>query len=337
MVDKIDVAKFFENQEDRVLIDVRTPAEYEQGHIAGAHNLPLFSNEERAIVGTIYKKKSPEMAMLKGLEFVGEKLPTFVKIASKIAPRKKVAVYCWRGGKRSGSLSWLLDLAGFDVITIQGGYKAYRTFMFDFYQQPLLINTVGGRTGTGKTEIIHHLKDLGEQVVDLEGIAHHKGSAFGALGEQKQPTVEHFENILFNTLIKLDLSKKVWVENESRSIGRVFIPHGFWDNMKRGRLINIEIPYEERIERSVTDYKDYPKDELIAIFKLIEKRLGGQLCQAAIEALNKDDYKKAAEIALIYYDKSYQFSLENNITIDKHYLVFNHSNMLEIAKEVMKY
>lgn len=336
MVEKIEVEQLFDYQKDRVVIDVRTPAEFEQGHIIGAYNIPLFSNDERAIVGTIYKKQNPEKALLKGLDLVGKKLPLFVKRAQKLAPNKKIVVYCWRGGKRSGSMSWLLDLAGFDVKTIQGGYKAYRTFITENFKQPLLLNILGGKTGTGKTEILHYLKSLGEQIIDLEGLAHHKGSAFGALGEAEQPTVEHFENKLFHALRSLDTKSPIWVENESRGIGKIFIPQGFWDNMKNGTLYNVAIPYSERLNRSVNDYQKYPKDMLIEVFKSIEKKLGGQHCQAAIDALQKNNYQKAAEIALVYYDKSYQYSLEKNPAKNKKFLEFNHANMLEIAKTIIQ-
>lgn len=337
MVERIAINQLFDYQKDWIVIDVRTPAEFEQGHIIGAYNIPLFSNDERAIVGTIYKKESPEKALLKGLDLVGKKLPFFVKKAQRIAPNRKVIVYCWRGGKRSGSFSWLLDLAGFDVKTIQGGYKAYRSFILQFFQQPLTLNIIGGKTGTGKTEILHHLKDLGEQVIDLEQLANHKGSAFGALGEKPQPSVEHFENILFHNLRQLDCQKEIWVENESRSVGKVFIPQGFWDNMKKGQLLNIEIPYKDRLDRSINDYQKYPKESLIDVFKTIEKKLGGQHSQAAIEALQKSNYQKAAEIALVYYDKSYQYSLEKNPAVQKSFLEFDHADSLEIAKTIIQF
>jgi tRNA 2-selenouridine synthase len=336
-LEKINIADYLEYHKEWVLIDVRTPAEFAQGHIIGANNIPLFSNDERAIVGTIYKKQSPEKALLKGLELVGKKLPFFIKKAKKLAPHKNVVLYCWRGGKRSGSVSWLLSFAGFNVKILSGGYKAYRTFLFDCFNQPLQIQVVGGKTGTGKTEILHHLKNLEAQVIDLEGLAHHKGSAFGALGEEAQPSVEQFENLLFNSLYELDKSKPIWVENESRSIGRVFIPQGFWDSMKKGCLHNIEIPHNERLTRTVKDYQKFPKEALIEVFKTIEKKLGGQHCLAAISALQKNDYRKAAEIALVYYDKTYQYGLEQNPTAEKNFFQFNHADMQIIAKALLEF
>jgi tRNA 2-selenouridine synthase len=335
-VERINIEQLFDYQQDSVIIDVRTPAEFEQGHIIGAVNLPLFTNEERAIVGTAYKRQSPDNALLKGLDLVGKKLSFFIKKARKLAPQKRVIVHCWRGGKRSGSMAWLLDLAGFDVVVLAGGYKAYRTHVQAAFDVPLQLNVIGGRTGTGKTEVLFHLNNLGAQVIDLEGLANHKGSAFGALGEAAQPKTEHFENLLFDKIRHLDLSKKIFIENESRGIGSVFLPQGFWDNMKKGRLINIEIPYDLRVLRSTKDYEKYPKEELIAVFKNIEKKLGGQHCQAAIEALQQNNYAAAAEIALVYYDKTYQHSLEQNPTLDVQFLTFDHADMKEIAKFLTK-
>jgi tRNA 2-selenouridine synthase len=331
-VEKIDIEQLFELQKDRVIIDVRTPAEFAQGHISGAYNLPLFTDEERVVVGTIYKKQSPEKALLKGLEFTGKKMPTYIKQARKIAPDKKLIVHCWRGGKRSGSMAWLLDLAGFDVVTIEGGYKAYRTFIHNFFEKPFHFKVLGGKTGTGKTEILKKLESCGEQIIDLEGLANHKGSAFGALGQQPQPITEIFENLLFDCLKMLDSTKPIWVENESRGIGRVFIPQGIWNQMRKSVLHIVEIPHELRLIRSVNDYRSDNKSELMAVFEKIERKLGGKNCQEAIRALEHDDYKTAAEIALVYYDKTYQFSQDRSSFSAIHHFNFDHADMMEIAR-----
>ena len=331
-LEKINIAQLFELQKDRVVIDVRTPAEFEQGHINGAFNLPLFTNEERVVVGTIYKKQSPEKALLKGLEFTGKKMAAYIKMARKIAPDKKLIVHCWRGGKRSGSMAWLLDLAGFDVVTIEGGYKAYRSYVHDFFEKPFQFKVLGGKTGSGKTEILQHLESCGSQIIDLEGIANHKGSAFGALGQPPQPFTEHFENMLFEKLRALDPKRPIWVENESRGIGKVFIPQGIWDQMRRSELYIVEIPHELRLLRSVSDYRSDNRDELIAVFQKIERKLGGKQCQEAIRALEQDDYHKAAEIALVYYDKTYQFSQDRSTFSKIIQYAFDHADMLQIAE-----
>lgn len=295
----------------RVLLDVRTPAEFEQGHIPGAINLPLFSNEERAEVGTLYKQQSQEAAFLRGLDFVGGKMRTFVEKARTFAPHGRVMTHCWRGGQRSGSMSWLLDLAGLDVMTLNGGYKAYRRHILDtFGDRKLTILILGGHTGSGKTDILQQLRGQGEQIIDLEGIANHKGSAFGALGEAPQPTVEQFENDLFDAFCDIDPGRRVWLENESRAIGRVYIPQAFWAQMNAAPLVHLEIPLEVRVGRLVADYAGFPREALIDSFERIRKRLGGQHLQAAREALAGDDFESAARIALRYYDKAYGFFVE---------------------------
>ena len=313
MLKKVTIKEWLERKEtDRKLLDVRTPAEFEKGHIPGAISFPLFSNEERVEVGTLYKQVSPESAFLKGLDFVGPKMSGFIKEALKISPEKKICLHCWRGGKRSGSLSWLLSMAGFDVKIIEGGYKAYRrNARLDITEQPYQFYILGGRTGCGKTAILNAIAQK-EQTIDLERLANHKGSAFGALGEPPQPSVEQFENDLFCQLKKQDISKRIWFENESKSIGRVFIPEEFWRKMKAAPLINVERSFEERVQILVEVYAGFDAVELSESFVKITKRLGGQHVKTALEALANDDFSTAAAIALRYYDKAYQYMLENN-------------------------
>ncbi len=295
---------------DRVLIDVRTPAEFTKGHIPGAINLPLFSNEERAEVGTVYKQETPEKALLLGLDFVGGKMSRFVREAEKMAPDHQLIVHCWRGGKRSESMGWLLELAGFDVKILQGGYKAYRNFVLNSFEDiHIQLIILGGYTGSGKTEILKKLAEKGEVVLDLEGLAHHKGSSFGALGELPQPSVEQFENELLSTLQHLPKDALVWVENESRSIGRVYIPKGFWQVFQQSPLIHLDIPLETRVDRLVEEYGRFPKEALAEAFTRIRKRLGGQHLKLALDALEQGDLATAATIALRYYDKAYELTL----------------------------
>jgi tRNA 2-selenouridine synthase len=297
--------------QDEVFLDVRTPAEYERGHIPGALNLPLFSNEERAEVGTLYKQVNPEVAFLKGLEFAGARMRWYVEEALRLAPAKKVRLHCWRGGQRSGSLTWLLRQAGFEVLTLEGGYKAYRQFILEKMASPwhqLII--LGGYTGSDKTGILQAIQSAGEYVVDLEALAHHKGSSFGALGEHPQPTIEQFENDLFEALRKIPDGARLWLEDESRSIGKVYLPDGFWQLKCQTPIIKIEVPLRRRVQQLVEGYAAYPKTDLVDAFTRLQKKLGGQHLKAAVEALDADDYARAAEIALVYYDKAYQHSID---------------------------
>ncbi len=288
------------------IIDVRSPGEFTRGHIPSAHSLPLFSDEERAIVGTIYKQTGRDAAVLEGLRIVGPKLASIVEQSRAIAPGGRIGVHCWRGGERSGSVAWLLDKSGFaEVITLRRGYKAFRRHVLASFTAERSLLVLGGYTGTGKTETLGHLRELGEQAVDLEAIAHHKGSSFGAIGEEPQPTTEHFENLLWSELAKLDRSHPIWLEDESMMIGRVKIPDAFFERMRATQLFFADMPIEERAARLVIDYGKFPKEQLAEAVTRIEKRLGPQHAKAALQALEADDFFAVAMITLRYYDKTY--------------------------------
>ncbi|WKZ67441.1 MAG: tRNA 2-selenouridine(34) synthase MnmH [Flavobacteriales bacterium] len=293
------------------IIDVRSPQEFAQGHIPGAHSLPLFTDEERAIVGTLYKQKGRDAAVLEGLRAAGPKLAGMVSQARAIAPDGHIRVHCWRGGERSASVAWLLDKAGFpEVITLNGGYKAFRNHVLASFGDPPALRVLGGYTGTGKTETLAHLRALGEQVIDLEALAHHKGSSFGALGELPQPTSEHFENLLWDARRGMDPARTVWVEDESLMIGRCRIPQPFFDAMRSALLLFAEMPQEERAERLVAGYGSYPAEALAEAVKRIERRMGPQHCKEALAALRNGDLRTVAILTLTYYDKAYLRGLE---------------------------
>ena len=311
----INAISFLEYREHEFILDVRTPAEFSKGHIPGAINFPLFENEERAEVGTIYKQESPEAAMIKGLEIVGPKMASFVTKATEILKDKKALIHCWRGGKRSQSVSWLLNNAGFQTTCLKGGYKAYRKAVKAKLRSvdPQFL-VLGGKTGCGKTLILHELLKNGEQVIDLEGLANHKGSAFGWIGEHKQPSIEQFENDLWHRLSQMDLDKVIWLENESRSIGSVYLPDGFWEKMKSSTLINIEVPDQYRIKNLVNIYSMDNKEELCLSFGKIKKRLGIKNHDAAVEMVKNGQFAEAVSLALKYYDKTYSHLLAANET-----------------------
>ena len=200
------------------------------------------------------------------------------------------------------------------VTILNGGYKAYRSHALEYLTNTdFNLTILGGRTGSAKTPILHELEKLGEQVLDLEKLANHKGSAFGWIGEEEQPSTQQFENELFDKLRHFDPERRIWVENESKSIGRVFIPDGFWNRMKSAPLIHLEVPIEQRVSHLVSLYAgEEDRDALIQSFTKIERRLGGQNLKSAVAAVANGDYSEAAKIALIYYDKTYDYNLENN-------------------------
>lgn len=331
------VEEFIQKGRAGVLIDVRTPAEFELGHIDGAFNLPLFSNEERAEVGTIYKQVGKNEAIERGLEFVGPRMADMVRRAKELSGGRKLFVYCWRGGMRSGSVAWLLTTAGLKACRLEGGYKAYRA-SFDSIVAKFegKIKIVGGPTGGGKSEVLHHMQRLGEQVLDLEGLANHKGSVFGGLGLGKQPTTETFINRIHNMLRTFDPTRTLWCEGESKAIGSVFIPESFNNLMLQSHYIYMDVPKEYRVARLVRDYGNFSTEELSIAFDKISKRLGPQNAKQAKEAVCAGDMATAVDIALSYYDKSYRESIfsgrdNNNITE----IIFSNDDPFENAKKII--
>lgn len=288
------------------IIDVRSPGEFESGHIPGAVNIPLFSDEERADVGTVYKQKSQEKATELGYAYVKPKLESFISRSLEAAPDGDVTVHCWRGGMRSQAFGTHLSENGFEgVRIITGGYKAYRNHVLDEMGTPFTLNILGGYTGSGKTYMLHELKKLGEQVVDLEGLANHKGSAFGGIGQGEQPTVEQFENNLHREISKLNRENPIWVEDENHNIGSVKIPMPFFNQMRQARLYFTDIPKEERAKHLVTEYAECDSDKLAGSIHRISRRLGGLREKNAIDYLEEENYYESALITLAYYDKYY--------------------------------
>ncbi len=309
----VDIDDFLQ-LEDMRLTDVRSPGEFAIGHIPGAVNLPLFSDAERAAVGLSYKTEGPYEAMLKGLDLVGPKMSALVQNAYELTAFKKMAMYCWRGGKRSQSMAWLLNNAGFEIVVLKGGYKSYRNYIHSCFENLSLdILILGGKTGNAKTEILSLLQKFGEPVVDLEALARHKGSAFGSIGESSQLYNEQFENNLFVKLKEIEKKYSyVWLENESRTIGRNYIPDALWLKMKNSTLININRNLECRIQHLLKCYNRDNSEELISSFKKIEKRLGFEMTEKAIGFVREGLLDEAAILALNYYDKCYEYNLYTN-------------------------
>jgi len=339
MIVKTDISEYLNNKADLPLIDVRTPSEFLQGHIPGAINLPLFTDEERVEVGTLYKNEGPDEALKLGLGYTGPKLQLIVETAANLANDGSIAVHCWRGGKRSGSIGWLLDFSGLHVTLINGGYKAYRKKALEFVANTqFALIVLGGRTGSAKTAILHELSRIGEQVLDLEGLANHKGSAFGWIGEEEQPSTEQFENNIFEILRHFEPTRRVWVENESKSIGRVYIPDGFWKRMKAAPLVHLEVGLDQRVSHLVSLYASAEdRVALIQSFSKIERRLGGQKLKDAILAVENGNYAEAAKIALHYYDKTYDYNLENNKSPLINVLDAVNLDIEEIARRLCNY
>jgi tRNA 2-selenouridine synthase len=288
------------------ILDVRSPKEYQQGHIPGAVNIPLFSDEERAEVGTTYKQVSREAAIQLGTALVNPKLIDYIQDSKKVAPEGTAIIHCWRGGMRSQSFAKHLSDNGFtELNVITGGYKAYRNHVLEILELPIQIKLLGGYTGSGKTYILSELKKLGHQVIDLEGLAHHKGSAFGGIGELPQPTSEQFSNNLHQEMSALDRAKDIWIEDESYSIGTVNVPQPIHTQMRATNLIFLDIPASERAVHLVQEYTQVGDHLLAESILKLAKRLGTEKVKLALGLLSEKNYYEVALLSLVYYDRLY--------------------------------
>ncbi len=305
MAEHIGIEDFLAKGKTFPVVDVRSPAEFDNGHIPGAINIPVFNNEERAVVGINYKKNGKEAAIMNGLEIVGPKLVAFVKQAKNIAPGKKILIHCWRGGMRSASMAWLFETAGFQVFLLEGGYKNYRKHTRSLFDKAEKLIVLGGYTGSGKTDVLKEMDKMGAQFLDLEGIGNHKGSAFGAIGQNPQPSSEQFENNLGEKISGLNLKETIWLEDESRQVGRCSIPDNLYARMRESILLKIIVPKKIREKRLVKEYGCFPKEPLERSILNIERRLGSLRTKQSLEALENNDLLRVAEITLEYYDKAY--------------------------------
>jgi len=339
MPESINIAQLLELRKTLPVIDVRSEGEYEHAHIPGAKNLSLLNNEERAKVGTCFKQKGREEAILLGFDLVGNKFSNYIRTAKEIikhpsqpSPQGRalpthnlldgkrdgnsppvgelegVVLYCWRGGLRSNIMAWVLETGGMKVFVLEGGYKTFRHWALDEFEKEREILILGGKTGSGKTDILKEMKSCNEQVIDLEALAHHRGSAFGALGQLPQPSTEQFENLVALELNETDKTKALWLENESSKIGTVKIPDALFNKMRKAKVFEIEMSLEQRTENILRDYATFPKEKLAECTKKIEKKLGNKNMKDALRFLDEDDFTNWIKILLDYYDKTYSFS-----------------------------
>lgn len=337
----LSIEKFLQFGENIPTLDVRTPAEYEHGHIPNAVNMPLFSNEERAEIGTLYKQSGKQQAILQGLELVGPRLKQMADFAMEQISQKnkntenKILLHCWRGGMRSSSVAWLLEQVGITCYTLEKGYKNYRNFVLQTINAPLKLKVLSGKTGSGKTQILKQLTSLSEQVIDLENLAHHKGSAFGALGQEPQPTQEQFENNLANDILRLNREKPIWVEDESHMIGKICLPQNFWQQKLNAPLYFLEADVEQRLQHLMNEYGNFSTDDLLNALEKISKRLGGERTKQAIKAITENDKKEAMRIVLDYYDRTYMHSLSKRKTDEIKKIVFE--NIIQSANALKNF
>jgi len=339
-MERLSAKVFLEKSKTIPVIDVRTPKEFDEGHIPGAINIPIFTNEERVVIGTLYKNSGKESAVMRGLKFVGPKMYDFVAEAKKHiqGKNKSILIHCWRGGMRSASMAWLFNTAGLNADILEGGYKAYRSYIREDFATPKKLIVLGGYTGSGKTELLHKLREKGEQILDLEGVANHKGSVYGGLGQAPQPTNEQYENNLWVEWENFNSEKPVWVEDESRSVGSVGINAPLYNQMFNSQVIFVRIPIEVRIKRLVNEYACFSKKDLLELSTRIVKKLGGNNLKDLTEALDKSDFDTVTAITLRYYDRAYEKGLAKKKNVDKmEFNSFDHQivdQLIEYSKTV---
>jgi tRNA 2-selenouridine synthase len=322
-IEKITIQQFLESASRYPVLDVRSPAEFNHAHFPGAYQLPLFSDLERKVVGTAYKNEGKQQAIRIGLEYFGRKMldilesaerftEDFVKKnASETATRKSVIVHCWRGGMRSAGVAWLLDLYGFKVYTLTGGYKSFRRWCVDQFNKSYPFTLIGGYTGSGKTAILQVLKKKGSKIIDLEALANHKGSVFGHLGEAPQPSQEMFENRLALELASKSNGEVIFLEDESQRIGSVNIPIELFRHIQTRPLYFLEVPFENRLNYISEQYGKFDREKLASEIVRLRKRLGGLETINSLESLANGNIQDCFRILLKYYDKLYLRSLEN--------------------------
>jgi tRNA 2-selenouridine synthase len=317
---KTDITTFLDLSVKTPIIDVRSPSEFSTGHIPGAYNIPLFDDREREAVGIRYKKDGRIKAILEGLKLSGPSMHLKLEQALKISKERRLLVHCWRGGMRSEAMAWLFSLGSIETDVLEGGYKSYRHYVLENLSVNRNMIILGGLTGSGKTHILGYLKDKGHQVIDLEGLANHKGSAFGSLEQLPQPSSENFTNLLFDEWKHVDPCRPVWLEDESRNIGTVFMPEEFYLNMQKNPAVILLMNIKTRLPRLIEEYSCYSSDELVSTVMKISKRLGGDRTKEATEAVQRGDFAKAIEIILHYYDKAYLFGLGKRQGKDIYYI-----------------
>ena len=330
------------------VIDVRSPSEYRAGHIPNAINVPLFNDDQRAEIGTTYKKQGSDQAISLGFKIVTHRLPEIINGLEKAFTQLSLnqddsgpIIHCWRGGMRSRSVKWLCGELGVKVSVLEGGYKGYRGYCLEQLALNRHLVVLAGPTGCGKTKILHDLSNHGEQVLDLEGLARHRGSVFGGFPGIEQPTVEQFQNEVFNVWTHFDEQRVIWLEGESQMIGRAVIPEPLWHQLVKAPMIFVEASTESRAEFLLEDYGSRDLETMLSATERIKKRLGGLRYREAVDALGDQDWKQFCMIMLKYYDKYYLKALEKRapsvlrrVELAEPGVLRNRASLIELAKEL---
>ncbi|HEX7065588.1 MAG TPA: tRNA 2-selenouridine(34) synthase MnmH [Bacillales bacterium] len=299
------------------VVDVRTPKEFAEFRIPGAVNLPIFSNEERVQVGTTYTQEDPNSAKHLGLELVSGKLPELFQQIKALYEEKgeRVIIHCWRGGMRSRTIVALMNSLGVPCCQLEGGIRSFRRLIVQeldvFAETAPRFIVIEGLTGTRKTDILEHLRQEGYPVLDLEGMAGHRGSAFGAIG-LTQNSQKQFENLLWQRLHDLKNAPYILIEAESKRIGNVILPDFVLERKWSGARIHMSYPFQKRVKSLHEEYEpEKNEQEFRAAVARVEKRIDARIRKELDEAMEKRDYFQVISILLeSYYDPRYRFSAD---------------------------
>jgi tRNA 2-selenouridine synthase len=329
---RIEVSEFLRS--DRTLIDVRSQGEFDESHILEAINIPLLNNEERVQVGTAYKQVGKEAAIEIGYQLIIPRKDQILDNLIQTTGKKPIKLYCARGGMRSQLMANYFSDNGYDVVVLEGGYKAYRNHVLSQISNYTNLIILSGYTGSGKTEILNELRGLNAQVLDLEKLANHKGSVFGALGNSQQPKSAEFHNLIYNELSMFDNSKPIWVENESFRIGNIFLPRELWLNLKNSPGVELHIPFNDRVEFTKKHYGNFNSEDVGRCINYLRKRLGDEKTNQLLELLNDNNAEEIIRSLLLYYDKAYEFGREKRKCHNYVKLSFETMDIKKIAKNL---
>ncbi len=313
-----------ERRKGTLLVDVRTPAEFAETTIPGAINVPIFSDEERALVGTVYKQQGNKAARRLGVELVSPKIPQIIAAVEDAQGdrRQPVIVFCWRGGMRSYAICSFLNLAGIPARQLEGGHKGFRTMVVNYFEkeewQPIYV--LRGLTGVGKTRVLAVLDERSYPVIDLEGMANHRGSAFGNLGLEPQPSQKMFEALLWDRLDELADSAYLLTEGESLHIGRIVVPKTFHRAMQVQTSLWLNASLETRTRVILEEYpaRDQLREKFRRPLLALKERLGGKTIEEFCALLDNGEWETLTrELMVRYYDPLYMHTLpEQRIEID---------------------
>lgn len=314
MFQDIQLHELLEQQKNgHTLVDVRSPGEFAESTIPGSINIPVFDDEERAEVGTLYKQAGQKAAKDRGLEIFSAKLPQFIAEFKKIST--PMSVFCWRGGMRSKTAATVLDLMGIHANRLHGGIRSYRQWVVSELEKgeftPELI-VLNGYTGSGKTILLKKLAAEGFPVMDWEGMAGHRGSIFGQIGLQPSKQ-KKFESLLVQAMQNLKDSPYVFVEGESKRIGRVTMPEFIYDKKEKGLQIFIDIPVGDRIKNILNDYRPWENpDQFMEAFQRIKRRIHVPVAKQIEADLTEQNYESAILLLLTYYyDPRYEYGIRH--------------------------